>query len=91
MKPRNDYRFKVNMPIKFKLFDKQQTVIKEGITHDVSDTGICFNADTLLKEGLSLQINIPHISNWPKDSTVRWCSPQPDGIYKVGISFDSRK
>lgn len=89
MKPRNDYRVQVNLPIKYKLSDKQQTVIKDGTTHDLSESGVCFHTDTLLKEGQALQINIPHIFNWPKDSTIRWCSPQPNGFYKVGISFST--
>jgi len=89
VKPRNDYRYKFNLPIEFKLSDKQQTVTKEGIAQDLSDSGICFYADTLLQEGQALQINIPSIFNWPKDSTVRWCSRQPNGFYKVGISFSA--
>ena len=89
MKPRNDYRVQVNLPIKYKLSDKQQTVIKDGTTHDLSESGVCFHTDTLLKEGQALQINIPHIFNWPKDSTIRWCSSQPNGFYKVGISFST--
>jgi hypothetical protein len=89
VKPRNDYRLKVNLPIKYKLSDKEQTVIKEGIAYDLSESGICFQTDTLLKEGQTLQINIPQIFNWPKHSSIRWCSPQPNGFYKVGILFST--
>ena len=89
VKPRNDSRYKFNLQIKYKLSDKQQTVIKEGIAQDLSDSGICFYADTLLKEGQALQINIPSIFDWPKDATVRWSSPQLNGFYKVGISFST--
>jgi hypothetical protein len=89
VKPRNDYRYKFNLPIKYKLSDKQQTVTNEGTVNDLSEAGICFCTDTLLKEGQALQINIPSIFNWPKDSTVKWCSQQPNGLYKVGISFSA--
>ena len=86
---RNDCRYKLNLPIKYKLSDEQQTVIKEGITQDMCESGTCFCADTLLKEGQALQVNIPSIFNWPKDSTVRWCSHHQNGFYKVGISLST--
>jgi len=89
MKPRNDYRYKFNLPMKYKLSDKQQPVAKEGKAQDLSDSGICFYADTLLKEGQALQINIPSLFNWPKDSTVRWCSQRLNGFYKAGASFST--
>jgi len=86
---RNDCRYKLNLPIKYKLSDEQQTVTKEGITQDMGESGICFYADTLLKEGQALQVNIPSIFNWPKDSTVRWCSQRLNGFYKAGASFST--
>ena len=89
MKPRKDYRLKVDLPIMCKLFDNQQPVIKEWRTHDLSDSGMCFYATTLFKEGHVLQVNIPHIFNLPKDSIIRWCAQQSKGVYKIGVLFSN--
>ena len=81
------YRIKVDLPIHFTFSDNQGTKQKEGISLDISDTGMCFYTDEPLQEGVLLQLSVQYVWDTPRSSSVRWCNMVTNDLYRVGISF----
>ncbi|MDA8325016.1 MAG: PilZ domain-containing protein [Nitrospiraceae bacterium] len=56
-----------------------------GITLNVSDTGICFYTQCLIEEGVSVVITSNAIWDEPKRGTIKWCRKITDELYRVGV------
>ena len=84
---RNHYRIKVKLPVIYECSGEQKIATNSGTTFDFSDSGMCFYTHTHLREGINLQVQIPHIWDVPRTSIVRWCSMKTPNLYKVGVSF----
>jgi c-di-GMP-binding flagellar brake protein YcgR len=81
------YRLQIHLPVLYKVSNHQTTTIKKTTTYDVSDSGICFYADTLYKKGTKLQVTLPHIFDSSRTCTVMWNSKKYDDRYKIGVHF----
>ncbi len=84
---RQNYRIRIDLPIHFTFFTAHGINSKEGVSLDISDTGMCFYTDEPLSEGTNLQISMKHVWGTPKKSTVMWCSTITPDLYRVGVSF----
>lgn len=84
---RRNYRIRVDLPIQFTFSSGHGINMKEGVSLDISDTGMCFYTDAPLSEGIDLQLNMKYIWESPKKSTVMWCSMITHDLYRVGVSF----
>jgi hypothetical protein len=86
---RRYYRIRIDLPICFTFSDKDKHEIKqkEGVSLDISDTGMCFYTDAPLQKGAPLQLSVKHVWESPIRSTVRWCTMITNNLYRVGVSF----
>lgn len=86
-KQRAHRRIKVNLPVTYAFSGEYKYNAQKGITRDISCSGMCFYSDKLLREGLTLNVQIPKIWNVPRICIVRWSSMKSTNCYKVGVSF----
>jgi hypothetical protein len=84
---RQNYRIRIDLPINFTFADGNEINLKEGVSLDISDTGMCFYTDAPLSEGIHLQLNMKNVWESPQKSTVVWCSMITPDLYRVGVSF----
>ena len=83
---RTEKRLNVNLPVTYSYSVDDETITGNSSTHDLSDSGISFYVDIPLKKDFTLKVDLDHIWDAPKDSSVKWCIKQHNQ-YKVGISF----
>jgi len=82
---RSFIRHSASMPIKIESNQKRSQVQS---LENVSAGGLCFQSDYYLPQGVSIEINIPHLDKPFKEyCTVNWCR-KSDEHYDVGVSFD---
>lgn len=84
---RVQYRLQMDVPVLYKVFNHQSVEIKKAMTCNISNSGICFYADTFHEKGTNLQVMIPQILDSPKACTVVWHSEKYDDLYKIGAHF----
>ena len=84
---RQNYRIRIDLPFNFTFSTGRGINLKEGVSLDISDTGMCFYTDAPLSEGINLQLSMKHVWESPKKSTVVWCSMITPDLYRVGVSF----
>lgn len=84
-------RKQITVPVIYAYHGKQKIVVKNGTTFDLSESGMCFYTDRPLHEGLNVQVHSSHIWDYPRASTVRWCTMKNASLYKVGVSFQEKK
>ncbi len=84
---RNKKRNSVNLPIIYAFSSEHRINVNHGTTFDISDSGIGFYTDKPLKEGLNLQVHLSHVWDFPRSSTVQWCSMKNVNLYRVGLAF----
>ena len=84
---RQNYRIRIDLPINFTFFTGHGINLKEGVSLDISDTGMCFYTDAPLSKGINLQMSMKHVWESPKKSTVVWSSMITPELYRVGVSF----
>jgi hypothetical protein len=84
---RRYYRIRIDLPIYFTFSDKHEIKQKEGVSLDISDTGMCFYTDAPLQKGAQLQLSVQYVWDSPRGSTVRWCNMITNDLYRVGVSF----
>ncbi|MEW6109081.1 MAG: hypothetical protein AB1632_07985 [Nitrospirota bacterium] len=77
----------LSMPVIYAYFSERQIKTSIGTSFDLNVSGMSFYADTLLQEGLNLQVLVSKLWDYPRSSTVRWCSKTDSSHYRVGISF----
>jgi c-di-GMP-binding flagellar brake protein YcgR len=84
---RRNYRIRIDLPVHFTFSTGQEINLKEGVSLDISDTGMCFFTDEPLSKGSYVELRMQHIWVSPKKSTVMWCSMITPELYRVGVSF----
>ena len=60
-----------------------------GITLNISNSGICFYTQICLEEGISVDITSRALWEQPRHGTVKWCRKITEELYRVGVSFES--
>ncbi len=58
-----------------------------GITLNISDSGICFYTQGRLEQGTALQISSRAFWEEPRTGTVMWCRKITEELYRVGLTF----
>lgn len=84
---RSQKRITIDLPVIYTYSGKHKIAGKDGTTFDLSDSGMCFYTDKLLRKGLNLQIQLLHIWEVPRLGIVRWYSMKKPNYYKVGVFF----
>lgn len=83
---RNHYRIQVKLPVICESSGELK-IATSGTSFDLSDSGMCFYTHMRLREGINLQLQIPHIWDVSRTSIVRWCSMKNPNLYKIGVLF----
>ncbi len=83
-----------DMPIDFQINEHEPPVARK--IRDVSQGGLCFNADRPMQRGAHIRIHIPislPIGNeqrpFEAEGVVAWCRKEGDS-YAVGVQFDDQ-
>ncbi|MEW6418756.1 MAG: PilZ domain-containing protein [Nitrospirota bacterium] len=84
---RSQKRDQISLPVIYAYSGENKITAKFGTTFDLSNSGMCFYTDTLLQDGLKLQVHISNVWDYPRSSIVRWCSMKDVSLYRVGVSF----
>jgi hypothetical protein len=84
---RNQNRNSISLPIIYAFSADHRIKVSHGTTFDISDSGIGFYTDKPLDKGLSLQVHLSHIWDFPRSSIVQWCSMKNVNLYRVGLAF----
>ncbi len=58
-----------------------------GITLNISDSGICFYTQTRMEQGAALYISSKAFWEGPRKGTVMWCRKITEELYRVGLTF----
>ena len=58
-----------------------------GITLNVSDSGICFYTQTCLEESTPATITSKAIWEQPRPGTIMWCRKITEELYRVGVKL----
>ena len=78
---RRDKRYQVALPVIYSY--RGEPVVN----NDCGTTFLCFYTDRPLREGLALNLKIPHFWDMEKSGTVKWTSMKSSHCFKVGVSF----
>jgi hypothetical protein len=84
---RRHKRNQIAVPVICAYHGEHKIVINHGTSFDLSDSGMCFFTDMPLHEGLKIQVHSSHVWDYPRSSTVKWCSMKNPNLYKVGVMF----
>jgi len=89
---RRDRRDLITVPLNFSYSYKDQeekvkSLSTNGISLNVSSSGMCFYTHMLLDEGTDLSLLSKAIWEIPKKGVVRWCRKITEELYRVGIQL----
>ena len=84
---RAHHRLEMALPLLYRDSNHQATTPMKAITFNISNSGICFYTGTLHKEGMDLQVVLPHVFDSPRTCTVIWRSKKYHDLYKIGARF----
>ncbi len=59
-----------------------------GITLNISDSGICFYTQMRLEQGATLYVSSKAFWEEPRKGTVMWCRKITEELYRVGLTFN---
>lgn len=78
-------RHPAEVPIEYRVLGVDHA--KSNVLKNISQGGLCFNADQQLEPGAGIRLRIP-VQDPPFEvvGVVRWCRPVRDG-YDVGVEF----
>jgi hypothetical protein len=80
-------RKQISLPVFYSYESEYEHVYDNGMTFDISDSGICFYTHSPLLKGLPIQVLLTDIWDSPKSGVVQWCSMKNLHFYKIGIHF----
>jgi len=65
----------------------QEKVPLKTFTTDISRAGLGLLSDSPLREGQLVKIYLRHVFTEPILAEVRWCRPDMDTLYKIGMRY----
>ena len=64
-----------------------KSLTTNGITLNISDSGMCFYTHVRLDEGLPVNVSSRAIWDTQKKGVIKWCRKITEELYRVGLSL----
>ncbi len=78
----------VTVPVSYSPAQASGAQAANGITLNISDSGICFYTQNRLEQGTILHISSRAFWEEPRTGTVMWCRKITEELYRVGVIFN---
>ena len=76
----------ITVPIKLYCRPPRDEAVN-GVTHNVSDTGIGVYIENSLDDGMPVIIRSRAVGEDPRHGVIRWCKKISERLYRVGVTL----
>lgn len=81
----------ITVPVSYSYSIQEQGQIKSftmnGISLNVSDTGVCFYTHIRLEDGTALNVYGRALWDGARKGNVQWCRKITEGLFRVGVQL----